>query len=80
MPPKLAQPPDPSSPIYLRLRDRINFALHVASALCVCSGILFLNKIWNAGWSWIPLLLVIWTALLLAHAFWVFWWVKYEEV
>jgi hypothetical protein len=80
MPPKLSQPPNPKSPLYLRLRDRINFALHVASALCISSGILFFNKIWNAGWTWIPFLLALWAAVVLAHGFWVFWWVKYEEI
>ena len=80
MPPKLSQPPNPNSPLYLRLRDRINFALHVASALCVSSGILFFNKIWNAGWNWIPFFLALWAAVVLAHGLWVFWWVKYEEV
>jgi hypothetical protein len=80
MPPKLSSPPDPRNPEYRLLRDRINFALHVALFLCVNVGLLFFEKFWQTTWTWRPWVNLGWLVLLVAHTVWIFWIAKYEEV
>jgi len=77
MPPKLNRPPDPSDPEYQLLRDRINFAFHVALFLCANSGLLFFEQFFRADWPWRVWLTGVWFMLLLAHTFWLFRLVKY---
>ncbi len=78
MPPKLSRPPDPQDPEYQLLRDRINFALHVALFLCVNSGLWFFDLFLALGWVWRWSLAGVWLVLLIGHAFWLFRWVKYS--
>ncbi|WP_218081410.1 2TM domain-containing protein [Anthocerotibacter panamensis] len=77
MPPKLSSPPDPNNPEYQQLRDRINFALHVAFFLCLNSGLLFLSQLWQTPWPWRVWLMGLWFALLVGHALYVFRFARY---
>jgi len=79
MPPKLSSPPDPSNPEYRLLRDRINFALHVALFLCVNVGLLFFEQFWRADWTWRGWLSLIWLISVIMHSVWVFGIVKYDQ-
>jgi len=78
MPPKLSSPPDPRSPTYRQLRDRINFALHVAFFAAVNSGIAFFARLWRSDWPWALWLGLIWITLLLVHALYVFALARYD--
>ncbi len=78
MPPRLSSPPDPNNPEYQLLRDRINYAVHVALFLCVNMVLLFLEQFWRVQWPWRGWLTLVWAIGLVAHTVWVFWLTKYE--
>ncbi|MBW4696743.1 MAG: 2TM domain-containing protein [Aphanocapsa lilacina HA4352-LM1] len=79
MPPKLSSPPDPRSPVYRALRDKINFALHVGVFAAVNSGVAFFARFYNAEWPWQGWLLGLWALALAAHGIYVFGIARYSE-
>ncbi len=68
MPPRWPRKPDPQNdPALRRLRDRINFAVHVALFTAVNSGMWFVDIIKDAHWSWRLWITGIWFGVLLFH-------------
>jgi hypothetical protein len=79
MPPRLSSPPDPHSPVYRQLRDRINLAVHVGLFAAINSGIAFFGKLKQADWPWAGRLALLWLGLLVLHAVYVFVLARYDE-
>jgi 2TM domain len=79
MPPKLSSPPDPRSPEYRELRDKINFALHVAFFAATNSGIAFFQRLHQADWPWQAWLGILWFLGLAVHGIYVFALARYSE-
>ena len=54
-------------PIYRRLDDIMNFAIHVGSFAAVNSGLWFFDIIKNAHWSWRLWFTGAWLGILILH-------------
>ncbi|ABA23010.1 conserved hypothetical protein [Trichormus variabilis ATCC 29413] len=67
MPPRWPRKPDRKDPEFRKLDDRMNFAVHVAVAATINSGLWFFQNITLAKWEWLPLLTAGWVIVLLAH-------------
>ncbi|WP_414755508.1 hypothetical protein [Anabaena sp. CCY 9910] len=67
MPPRWPRKPDRKDPEFRKLDDRMNFAVHVAIAATINSGLWFFQNITLAKWEWLPLLTAGWVIVLLAH-------------
>lgn len=67
MPPRWPCKPDRKDPEFRKLDDRMNFAVHVAVAATINSGLWFFQNITLAKWEWLPLLTAGWVIVLLAH-------------
>jgi hypothetical protein len=79
MPPKLSSPPNPRSPEYRELRDKINFALHVALFAATNSGIAFFQRLYQTDWPWQGWLGIFWFLALAVHGIYVFALARYRE-
>ncbi|AGY56784.1 2TM domain-containing protein [Gloeobacter kilaueensis] len=80
MPPRLSSPPDPQSPEYRSLRDKINFAVHVGLFAAVNSGIAFFARLLQADWPWRSWLLLAWLFILIAHGLYVLGFARYSKL
>ncbi len=67
MPPRWPRKPDRKDPAYRKLDDRMNFAIHVATAGCINSGLWFFHNLQNLTWNWLPGVTLGWVGVLLAH-------------
>ncbi|MDZ7957702.1 MAG: hypothetical protein RMY34_07325 [Aulosira sp. DedQUE10] len=67
MPPRWPTKPDRKDPAYRKIDDRMNFAVHVAIAATINSGLWFTQNLKAASWEWLPPLTVSWTVVLLVH-------------
>ncbi len=67
MPPRWPRKPDRADPLYRRLDDRMNFAIHVALFLCLNSGVWFVHNFQKADWGWIVWFTGISGIILLIH-------------
>ncbi|QLE54642.1 2TM domain-containing protein [Nostoc sp. TCL26-01] len=67
MPPRWPRRPDRRDPEFRKLDDRMNFAVHVAVAATINSGLWFFHNITLASWAWLPLLTAGWVIGLLVH-------------
>ncbi|MBD2255711.1 hypothetical protein [Nostoc parmelioides] len=67
MPPRWPRKPDRKDPEFRKLDDRMNFAVHVAVAATINSGLWFFQNITLAKWEWLPLLTAGWVIVLLVH-------------
>jgi hypothetical protein len=45
----------------------MNFAMHVAIAVTINSGLWFFHNLKAATWEWLPLLTLSWVGVLLVH-------------
>ena len=72
MPPRWPRKPDRKDPEFRRLEDIINFAVHVAAALAVNSGLWFVETIKQVHWSWLIWVSGIWGGVLICHCLYVF--------
>jgi hypothetical protein len=78
MPPRWSRKPDRADPDYRKLDDRMNFAVHVASFAAVNSGLWFFRVLRTTaegipgGLAQTPTITTVWTALLVAHAVFIF--------
>jgi hypothetical protein len=67
MPPRWPRKPDRSDPEYRKLDDRMNFAVHVAVAATINSGLWFFHILKSTDWQWLPLLTTGWVIVVLVH-------------
>jgi len=67
MPPRWPRKPDRKDPEFRRLDDRMNFAVHVAIAATINSGLWFWENLTSPAWEWLPWLTAGWTGLLILH-------------
>lgn len=67
MPPRWPRKPDRTDPEYRRLDDRMNFAVHVAIAATINSGLWFFHNLQAASWEWLPWITGGWVVVLLLH-------------
>ena len=67
MPPRWPRQPDRKDPAYRKLDDRMNFAVHVAIAACINSGLWFFHNFRNSTWEWLPWVTASWIVVLLLH-------------
>ncbi|MBE8968451.1 hypothetical protein IQ277_20155 [Nostocales cyanobacterium LEGE 12452] len=67
MPPRWPRKPDRKDPDYRKIDDRMNFAIHVAIAACINSGLWFFHILKDTTWEWLPLVTLSWTGIVLAH-------------
>ncbi len=67
MPPRWPTKPDRKDPAYRKLDDRMNFAVHVAIAVTVISGLWFVHNLKALTWEWLPPLSIGWIVVLLLH-------------
>ncbi|WGV27305.1 2TM domain-containing protein [Halotia branconii] len=67
MPPRWPRKPDRKDPDFRKLDDRMNFAVHVAAACAVNSGLWFAQNLQATTWEWLPWLTVSWIVILLVH-------------
>ncbi|OUL25173.1 2TM domain-containing protein [Nostoc sp. 106C] len=67
MPPRWPTKPDRQDPAYRKIDDRMNFAVHVAIAATINSGLWFFQNLKAANWEWLPWLTVSWIVVLLVH-------------
>ncbi|BCL39253.1 hypothetical protein [Nostoc sp. MS1] len=67
MPPRWPRKPDRSDPDFRKLDDRMNFAVHVAVAATINSGLWFFHNLTHATWEWLPPLTAGWGIVLLGH-------------
>ncbi|MBD2101595.1 2TM domain-containing protein [Leptolyngbya sp. FACHB-261] len=78
MPPRWPREPDINDPAYRKLADRINFAVHVALFAACNSGAWFFRILGQEDWAWTPWLTGTWAVVLLGHAVWLFFLVRYN--
>lgn len=72
MPPRWPRKPTREDPVYRRLEDRINFAVHVAAFIAVNSGLWFFHTL-NPAWvSWVQWVTLAWLPGLVGHAIYIF--------
>ncbi|AUS99899.1 hypothetical protein CLI64_05570 [Nostoc sp. CENA543] len=67
MPPRWPRKPDRNDPEFRKLDDRMNFAVHVAVAATINSGLWFFHNLTVANWEWLPPLTAGWVVVLLVH-------------
>ncbi|BAT55489.1 hypothetical protein NOS3756_44760 [Nostoc sp. NIES-3756] len=67
MPPRWPRKPDRSDPEFRKLDDRMNFAVHVAVAATINSGLWFFHNLTYATWEWLPLFTAGWVIVVLGH-------------
>jgi hypothetical protein len=67
MPPRWPRKPDRTDPEYRKLDDRMNFAVHVAIAATINSGLWFFHNLQSASWEWLPWVTGGWVVVLLLH-------------
>ncbi len=67
MPPRWPTKPDRQDPAYRKIDDRMNFAVHVAIAATVNSGLWFVHNLKGFTWDWLPWLTISWVVVLLVH-------------
>ncbi|MDF5729017.1 MAG: hypothetical protein PUP92_13575 [Rhizonema sp. PD38] len=67
MPPRWPRKPDRNDPAYRKLDDRMNFAVHVAIAALINSGLWFFHTLKAVTWQWLPPLTAGWIIILLMH-------------
>lgn len=67
MPPRWPTKPDRQDPAYRKIDDRMNFALHVAIAATINSGLWFVHNLKAATWEWLPWFTAGWIGVLLLH-------------
>jgi hypothetical protein len=67
MPPRWPTKPDRKDPAYRKIDDRMNFAVHVAIAATINSGLWFFHNLKATTWQWLPGLTVSWVVVLLVH-------------
>jgi hypothetical protein len=67
MPPRWPRKPDRQDPDFRRLDDRMNFAVHVAAALAINSGLWFVHILQQTDWSWLVGFSGTWAVVLLVH-------------
>lgn len=67
MPPRWPRKPDRNDPEFRKLDDRMNFAVHVAVAATINSGLWFFHNLKAANWQWLPLFTAGWVVVLLVH-------------
>lgn len=67
MPPRWPREPDRKDPDYRKIDDRMNYAIHVAIAASINSGLWFFHNLKGTTWEWLPWLTVSWTGILLVH-------------
>ncbi len=67
MPPRWPREPDRKDPDYRKLDDRMNFAVHVAIAALINSGLWFFHQLRSTTWEWLPLVTASWIVVLLVH-------------
>ncbi len=72
MPPRWPRKPDRKDPAFRRLDDRITFATHVALTAAVNSGLWFFHLFRFPDWDWVRGVSLIWLAVLVSHAMYVF--------
>ncbi|XHX77277.1 MAG: 2TM domain-containing protein [Stenomitos frigidus ULC029] len=87
MPPRWPRQPDRADLAYRKLDDRMNFATHVAIFAATNSGLWFFRIFGEktselgtpGGLPWTPWITLGWTALLVAHAVFIFAIANYSE-
>ncbi|MBD2363183.1 hypothetical protein H6G36_18660 [Anabaena minutissima FACHB-250] len=67
MPPRWPRKPDRNDPEFRKLDDRMNFAVHVAVAATINSGLWFFHILKTTTWEWLPLFTASWVLVLLVH-------------
>ncbi len=67
MPPRWPRKPDRKDPAYRKLDDRMNFAVHVAIAAAINSGLWFFHILRATTWEWLPWVTASWVAILFVH-------------
>ncbi|MEA5619199.1 hypothetical protein VB711_15330 [Cronbergia sp. UHCC 0137] len=67
MPPRWPRQPDRKDPDFRKLDDRMNFAVHVAIAATINSGLWFFHILKTTNWEWLLPLTGGWTVILLVH-------------
>jgi hypothetical protein len=67
MPPRWPRKPDRKDPAYRKLDDRMNFAVHVAIAASINSGLWFFQNLTAKTWEWLPWVTASWIVVLLSH-------------
>ncbi|WP_414544323.1 hypothetical protein [Nostoc sp. CCY0012] len=67
MPPRWPRKPDRKDPDFRKLDDRMNFAVHVAAASAINSGLWFVQTLKATTWEWLPWLTASWAVVLLVH-------------
>jgi hypothetical protein len=67
MPPRWPRKPDRNDPDFRKLDDRMNFAVHVAVAATINSGLWFFHNLTATTWDWLPLFTSAWVVVLLVH-------------
>ncbi len=67
MPPRWPRKPDRKDPAYRKLDDRMNFAIHVAIASLINSGLWFFHYLKATTWEWLPWVTEGWIVILLGH-------------
>jgi hypothetical protein len=67
MPPRWPRKPDRKDPDFRQLDDRMNFAVHVAIAATINSGLWFFVNLKAISWEWLPWLTWGWVGLLVLH-------------
>jgi hypothetical protein len=78
MPPRWPRKPDRQDPDFRKLDDRMNFALHVAIAATISSGLWFFHNLKAVNWEWLPWLTASWVVVLLVHLVYISAIAKYE--
>ncbi|MER3433522.1 MAG: hypothetical protein C4288_08830 [Leptolyngbya sp. ERB_1_1] len=79
MPPRWSRIPDRKDADYRQLDDRMTFATHVALFAACNSGMWFFRILQKADWSWSIWVTAGWSAVLVAHAIYVFAIADYSE-
>ncbi len=67
MPPRWPREPDRKDPDYRKLDDRMNFAIHVAIAALINSGLWFFHQLKAITWEWLPWVTASWIVIVLVH-------------
>lgn len=67
MPPRWPRKPDRKDSAYRKLDDRMNFAVHVAIAASINSGLWFFQNLTDKTWEWLPWVTASWIVVLLSH-------------
>jgi hypothetical protein len=67
MPPRWPRKPDRQDPEFRKLDDRMNFAVHVAVAATVTSGLWFFHILKSTSWQWLTPFSLGWLGVILLH-------------